>query len=297
MAPVAVYILTRSKENADAAIARIKAHYQGREPRQCGSLEFILMDLMDFESIEVAAQSFLDRQGPEGRLDVLFNNAGTGGRKNAPTGRQGHEYHMTTNTLGAFLLTRLLTPILSKTAARMQHVPSAAGSVRVVWPASLLVDTGSPKSGVRKDYLENPDSAKDIDYIELYAMSRTGTWFLASEFARREGARSGVLHVAGNPGTYNTGMWQYTPTLLFWLVWPLLRDPVPHGADTYLWMGLSEDVTMDDAAAGRYAMCDGRWHPAQREDLIMSLRGVDEGGSGRAGEFYEWCEAKVRKFL
>lgn len=135
------------------------------------------MDLMDFDTIKVAAQEILDRQGSDGRLDVLFNNAGLGGRKNAPAGRQGHEYHMTTNDIGAFLLTKLLTPLLSKTAAR---TPSARGSVRVVWPASLLVDTGSPKSGIRKNYLENPNCAKDIDYIELYAMSRTGTWFLPS---------------------------------------------------------------------------------------------------------------------
>ncbi|KUI54163.1 hypothetical protein VP1G_01679 [Cytospora mali] len=136
-----------------------------------------------------------------------------------------------------------------------------------------------------------------MDYIELYAMSKTGTWFLASEFARREGTKSGVLHIVGNPGTYNTGMWQYTPTLLYWLVWPLLRNPVPHGADTYLWMGFSESVNLEDAQTGRYAMCDGRWHPAPREDLILALRGVEEGGSGRAAEFYEWCESKVREFF
>ncbi|KAI2781146.1 hypothetical protein F4815DRAFT_444693 [Daldinia loculata] len=169
--------------------------------------------------------------------------------------------------MGAFLLTRLLTPILSKTASSS---PLTRGSVRVVRPASILVDTTSPKSGICTDYLENPAIAKDIDYIELYTMSRTATWFLASEFARREGTNSGVLHIAGNPGSYITNMWQYTPTLLYWLVRPLLRSPVPHGADTYLWMGFSEAVTLDDAAAGRYAMCDGRWHPAQRQDLKLA---------------------------
>lgn len=103
------------------------------------------MGLMDFDMVKLAAHGFLDRQGPGGRLDVLFNNAGTGGRKNAPAGRQGHEYHMTTNTMGAFLLTRLLTPILSKTAARM---PSAWGSVRVVWqrPCSWIRAAPSPGS-------------------------------------------------------------------------------------------------------------------------------------------------------
>lgn len=85
-----VYILTRSKENTDDAVARIKAYYEGRgdaaEGRQRGSLEFIPMDLMDFATVKAAAQQFLKREGGEGgRLDALFNNAGTGAWPQRPT--------------------------------------------------------------------------------------------------------------------------------------------------------------------------------------------------------------------
>lgn len=68
-----VYILTRSEERTNAAIAKIKAHYnaQGLTSGQVGSLDFISMDLMDFESVKAAAQEFLNREGPDGRLDVL----------------------------------------------------------------------------------------------------------------------------------------------------------------------------------------------------------------------------------
>lgn len=62
-------------------------------------------------------------------------------------------------------------------------------------------------------------------------------------------------------------------------------------------MGFFESVMLDDTAVGRYAMCDGRWHPAQREDLIILLREMDEGGSRCAAEFYEWCETRVRDFI
>ncbi|ROW03779.1 hypothetical protein VMCG_05330 [Cytospora schulzeri] len=239
-----VYILTRSKENADGAITRIKAHYEGRgdaaEGRQRGSLDFIPMDLMDFATIKTAAQQFLGREGGEGRLDVLFNNAGTGAWKNAPASQQGHEYHFTVNSLGSFLLTRLLMPILTKTAAQAPR-----GSVRVVWPASCLVEMMSPKNGIRKEFLQAPASVRDEN--ELYSSSKTANWFLASEFARRQ---CNVLHVAGNPGNYLTNIWRHTPSLLFYILRPILRDPV-HGAETYLWMGFSESVTLDDAAAGR----------------------------------------------
>lgn len=62
-------------------------------------------------------------------------------------------------------------------------------------------------------------------------------------------------------------------------------------------MGFSDEVTLEDAAAGRYAMCDGRWHPGQRGDLVSALRPADEGGSGRASQVYKWCEDKLAEFL
>ncbi|KAG8167129.1 hypothetical protein KVR01_002818 [Diaporthe batatas] len=285
-----VYILTRSKERADEAIAKIKSCYDGRDDcSQLGSLEFIQMDLMDLESVKGAALEFLDREGPDGRLDVLFNNAGTGARKNAPKSAQGHEYHMTTNTLGSFVLTQHLLPILSRTASS-----SPAGTVRVIWAASILVEMNAPPSGVSKEWMQ--DQTAMTDYIELYSQTKAGVWFLASEFARRQ-SQSGVLFIAGNPGTYNTGMWQYTPALVYWLFRFLMRDESQHGADTYLWMGFSDSVTIDDAVAGRYAICDGRWHPGQRSDLLLALRSEAEGGSGRAGEFFEWCENATKAFL
>lgn len=193
---------------------------------------------------------------------------------------------MTTNALGGFLLTQHLLPLLSRTP----------GVARVVFAASVLVEMSAPASGVRSDWLRDPGCV--TDYIELYSQSKAGVWFLASEFARRRaGEGGGVLFVAGNPGTYNTNIWRYTPGWLVWLCRPLLRDESVHGADTYLWMRFSESVTLGDAAAGRYAMCDGRWHPGQRDDLLLALRSREEGGSGRAAEFFEWCENATKDFL
>lgn len=158
-----------------------------------------------------------------------------------------YECCRTTNLLGGFILTQHLLPILSRTANRQGSLP---GTVRVVWPASVLVELGAPLSGINKDWLQDP--GLDMDYVELYSQSKAGVWFLASEFARRQSpSQNGVLFIAGNPGTYNTGMWQYTPTLLKWLFRPIMRDPSVHGADTYLWMGFSKSVTIDDAIAGR----------------------------------------------
>lgn len=67
-----VYIFTRSKERGEEAISQIKASYESKDAnKKLGSLVFIQMDLMDFESIKNAAREFLQLEGPDGRLDVL----------------------------------------------------------------------------------------------------------------------------------------------------------------------------------------------------------------------------------
>lgn len=67
-----VYILTRSKDRTDTAIARIKAHYEAEDAgKQRGSLYFVQMDLLNLESVKRAAQRFLELEGSGGRLDVL----------------------------------------------------------------------------------------------------------------------------------------------------------------------------------------------------------------------------------
>lgn len=285
-----VYILTRTKQNAEDAIAQIEKFYQDKDgdndgPQRRGGLHFIFMDLMDLATVKAAAQEFL---AAEERLDALFNNAGTGATKNAPLTAQGHEYHFGTNCLGGFLLARLLTPILSRTAKQ-----APANAVRVVWPASCLVEMMTPEGGIRLEFLQDANKVKDVN--ELYSTSKAANWFAASEFSRRHQS-DGVVHIAGNPGNYVTNIWRNVPVLLYLVLRPILREAV-HGAETYLFMGISESVTLDDAVAGRYVIPDGRWHPGQREDLLLALRRKDEGGSGRASDFYDWCEEKVGEFL
>ncbi|KAK5653955.1 hypothetical protein OQA88_7631 [Cercophora sp. LCS_1] len=285
-----VYILTRSEPNALSAIARIKALYDSNRPpcHQAGELHYIHCDLADLESVRSAATQFLEQVGKDGRLDVLFNNAGVGALKGAGLTKQGHEHHFGTNLLGGFLLTKLLRGILRRTAAREKP-----GAVRVVWPASCMVDMGTPEGGIRKGFLDGTVTVKNPN--ELYSSSKAGCWFVAAEGARRYGTEDGVVHVAGNPGNYVTNIWRDTPAWLFWLVRPILRDQV-HGAETYLWMGFAKEVTLEEAENGRYAICDGRWHPGQRADLLLAVRSVEDGGSGRARQCWEWCEERTKEY-
>ncbi|KAK2599088.1 hypothetical protein QQS21_005429 [Conoideocrella luteorostrata] len=283
-----IYMLTRSEQNAIEAISSIKAFYQDKNHgtgKQNGSIQFIYMDLVDLATVRSAAQQFLNLEGPDGRLDVLFNNAGTAARAKAPATKQGHEYHYGTIVLGGFLLTQLLAPFLAKTAKC-----SPVGSVRVVWPASILVDA-TPKTGIREGFLTETTTVTDEN--ELYSSSKTANWFVAYESANRN--RDGVVHIAGNPGCYATNIWRDFSVIFFLAIRIFLRHPV-HGAETYMFMAFSDDITFDAACAGRYVINDGRWHPGQRQDLLLALRKPEDGGSGRSSECFDWCESRIAEY-
>ncbi|KAF2677937.1 NAD(P)-binding protein [Lentithecium fluviatile CBS 122367] len=257
-----VYILSRTKSNVKNAIKAIEDSFTNEGKDSLGKLEYIQIGMADLESVRTAAREFTQK---ETRLDVLFNNAGLASITKKT--KQGLEHMLRVNT------------------------KSPANSVRVVWSASILTEIGTPKGGVRIDRLDNPSNNRR----ENYSVSKCGNWFVASEFARREGQKTGVVSIAGNPGNYLTNVWRSTPGYMYYPFWPLVRDPI-NDACPYLWLGFSKDVTMDDAIAGRYETCDGRWHPGQRKDLVLALKGEEEGGTGQARAFLDWCQRAIAPF-
>lgn len=83
--------------------------------------------------------------------------------------------------MGNFVVTWLLMPLLGKTAQC-----SPPGSVRVVWPGSIIVELNTPKSGFRQEWLQDPASVKECpNYVELSSAPKAGRWFLVSEVACR----------------------------------------------------------------------------------------------------------------
>ena len=271
-----MYIAGRSGANALSAISKIEA-IPTDSP---GQLTFLLVSLDDLSTIKPAVELFVAK---ETRLDVLFNNAGVSLPPRGSLSAQGHELHMATNCLGHYLLTQLLLPILLHT---VEITESAA--VHVVWTSSIAVDGQAPKGGLTISDLANPSP----DQQKNYTNSKTGNWFLARSLATQVGSR-GILSLTQNPGNLKTALLGHAPWLLGFLASPLLYH-LRMGAYMELWAGLSEELEIKDG--GKYVVPWGRVYSSPRKDLLEALKGRDEGGTGKAEVFVEWCEEQVRPF-
>ena len=178
-----VYVAARNSEKAATAINEIKAAF----PQSKGELVFLKLDLDDLTTIKKSAEDFLAK---EDRLDVLWNNAGVMFPPQGSKTKQGYELQLGTNNVAPFLFTKLLTPLLVKTA---KSVPS--DSVRVVWVSSSVAELGSPKHGVD---LNNLDFKTDQSGWYKYGMSKAGNWYHATEFARRH-KEDGIISTVSFP--------------------------------------------------------------------------------------------------
>ncbi|KAM0522498.1 hypothetical protein ACHAPE_002088 [Trichoderma viride] len=274
-----VYIAGRREDAGQDAIKSIKeAHSDSK-----GKLEFLLLDLADLSTIKAGANAFLEK---ETRLDVLFNNAGIMRLpKQAPTrSKQDHEIMMAVNCFGPYLFTKLLHPVIESTAKS-----SPAGSVRVIWLGSLMIQLMAPKGGVDLDNLDY--KKKMLDEYTRYSASKAGNLFIGSEWARRD-ADNGILHLTVNPGNLKTPLQRDVSALEYYSMLPTLHDPI-YGAYSELFAGLSPDVKPEHS--GQYVMPWGRFGPT-RPDIDKSLSPQDGEDVSKAGKFFEYCENQTESF-
>ena len=271
-----VYLAGRSEANAQRAISEIKAHSRSSP----GELIFLSLALDDLTTIKPAVEIFISK---ESKLDVLFNNAGVLLPPRGSVSAQGRELQMATNCLGHYLLTQLLLPTLLRTAEN-----TSPAAVRVIWTSSIAVDVFAPKCGINISELTTPSSDQQKNYVT----SKTGNWFLASALAAQVGSK-GILSVTQNPGNLKTSLLRHAPWILGFVTAPLLYS-AKMGAYTELWAGLSADLVIEDG--GKYVVPWGRVHPSSRPDLLAALKSREDGGSGVAARFLEYCEQQTADF-
>ena len=273
-----VYIATRSTDKALAAIDRIKS----RNTASTGQLLFLRLDLADLSTIKSSTNKFLAENS---RLDVLFNNAGCSMTPQGSVTAQGYEMQLGTNCLGPFLFTQLLRPILAQTAK-----VAPADSVRVIWVSSQGAELFSPKDGVPMD---NLDYHTEVHPGVKYNITKAGNIYQGSELARRTKGE-GIISVALNPGANKSEATRHYPVWMRWLASWFMYEPV-YGAYTELFAGLSPGVTASEN--GAYIIPWGRLATTLREDLVLAQKSEDEGGTGVAASFWDWCEEQVKEYV
>ncbi len=110
----------RDPERGDAAVREI------REETDNDRLHYYVADFSSLEEVHRLADEVT---ADHDRLDVLVNNAGIGAGRRGETSRDGYELRLAVNYLAPFLLTRLLLPLVQRSApARIVNVASAGQS-------------------------------------------------------------------------------------------------------------------------------------------------------------------------
>jgi NAD(P)-dependent dehydrogenase (short-subunit alcohol dehydrogenase family) len=177
-----VWIAARSRTKIEATIKTItNAH-----PTSRGVLKSITVDFNDMTTIKPAVNTFLANAS---RLDVLWNNAGIMIPPAGTVTRQGYEAQLGVNALAHFLFTKLLTPILLKTAEL-----SPKNSTRIVWVSSSAAANFAPPGGVD---MSNLGYQKDRGQWYKYGTSKAAAILYASEFANRHNG-SGVISLVSS---------------------------------------------------------------------------------------------------
>lgn len=225
-----VYLAARSREKAEEAINDIKKITAKED------IHFLPMDLQDLQSVKAAVEAFLQQ---ESRLDLLYNNAGIMASPYSVT-KDGYEAQFGTNVVGHFALTKLLLPLMERTAGN-----SPPGTVRVI-NVSSMGHAFAPPGGIVFDDLH---LSKGYWWPEWkrYGQSKLGNILMTNEIARRYGP-SGIYSISLHPGNINTNLTSGTyiaqsrfGRAVNCLVSVFLLS-TPQGALTQLYAGTSPEI-------------------------------------------------------
>ena len=180
--PAHIWLAARTASKAEAAIAEVKKAVPSAQ------ITHLSLDLMSFDSIAKAAETF---KSSSDRLDILLNNAGIMAVPYGTT-KEGYESQFGTNHIGPALLTKLLLPVLQKTADQ----PGA--DVRIV-NLSSVGHNMAPTGGIS---LADTKLEKSSTWVR-YGQSKLANILFTVELAKRY---PNITSVAVHPGFVNTDL-------------------------------------------------------------------------------------------
>jgi NAD(P)-dependent dehydrogenase (short-subunit alcohol dehydrogenase family) len=240
----------RDREKGEAALREIHEASAGVRPHgsdpNSRDSETHALHIADFSSL-AAVRGLADRVLAEyERLGVLVNNVGIGtawrGRSRREVSEDGHELRFAVNYLAPFLLTRLLEPLLVRSApSRIVNVASA-GQAAIDFDDVML--------------------ERDYSGVQAYCQSKLADVMLTFDLAdelRNRGVTANCLH----PGTYMP-----TKMVLETGVSPI--DSLESGVEATLRLVANPEL---DGVTGKYydRLREARAHP-QAYDLEARRR-------------------------
>lgn len=264
--PQAIWLTARTIEKADQAIADIKQDVPD------ANIKPLVLDLTSLDSVKAAARAFTTAAD---RLDILMLNAGCMAAPEALT-KDGYELQFGTNHVGHALFTRLLTPILDRTAAE----PNA--DVRVVVLSSAAV-AGAPSGGIQFDTLKTTQGS--LNTWARYGQSKLANALYARELARKH---PNWTVTAIHPGVINTNLTHYV-TAGSWWVGPVLSlvgwmlTTIEDGVLNQLW---AATAPKDQIKSGTLYYPVGRATGGQR--------GPYTEDDALANKLWQWTEEELK---
>ena len=83
------------------------------------------------------------------------------------------------------------------------------------------------------------------------------------------------------------------PAAMQWIMNTFMLHPVVYGGYTELFAACSPDITASQS--GSYVAPWGRILP-QRSDIQAAMKSENEGGSGVAAKFWDYCEKETSEY-
>lgn len=226
-----VVFTSRNQRKGDVARAEIRGALGSQ------SVDFMVLDLADFASIERFAAEFLRKYE---RLDVLVLNAGLVLQSRSTT-KQGFETTFGVNHLGHMLLTQLL----------LERVKASA-------PARIVVLASDAHRGAPKGLdFDDLMGERKYDGWKAYCASKLANILFTRALAKRL-AGTGVTVNAVHPGVVATefagadDMTSKPLRFVMALVRPFLLS-AEQGARTSIWVASAPEL--DGQTGGYYAKC------------------------------------------
>ncbi|KAH8646839.1 hypothetical protein BX600DRAFT_476988 [Xylariales sp. PMI_506] len=224
--PAQIWLAARNLAKAQLVVDEVKKEVPGLDIR------ILELDLSSLAAVKVAAAAFAAQVS---QLHFLMLNAGVMSGTPSVT-QDGYENQMGVNHLGHALFTKLLLPVLQRTAASPGVSPL---DVRVVSLSSSLHRYG----GIRYDLARVPSSGW-FGFIGRYGQSKVANILWAKELARRHPE---LTVVSVHPGVVATelGMSREQRSVFSTLArraFELTIVSVEEGAKNQLWALVSPDV-------------------------------------------------------